>query len=553
MKDRLWFKSYVKGVPTSIDFRETTTPEFMEITAEKFGKRIALNFMGKMISYKELNELCNRFANALIDIGVKKGDRVALMLPNLPQMVIGYYGTWRAGAVPVPNNPLYTDRELEYQFNDCGAEYLVTLDLLAPRMLALRPKTKIKTIITAHINDYLPFPIKQLYPILKKGMYCKYEKAPDYYQFLDLMKASPKPTGIKNSLDDLALIPYTGGTTGPSKGVMLTHRNISCVTQMAQSWFFDFIEQEMMELATFPFFHMAGFNAVMTLAIINGWTMILVPRPEPQACLDLMVKYKPEIIPAVPTIYVGLLDMPEFHKQDLSFVTGFFSGAAPLALETINGLKEATGASIVEAYGMTESSTFISVTPWRGTLKPGSVGVPIPECDVKIVDIETGKKEVPLGEEGELIFTGPHRLKGYYNRPEETKNSIKDGWFYTGDIAKMDEDGYIYIVDRKKDMIIAGGYNIYPRDIDEVLFEHPKIVEACAVGVPHGYRGETVKAFVVVKEGETLTEEELDKYCRDKLAAYKVPKIYEFLDALPKSAVGKILRRELRDMELKKG
>jgi long-chain acyl-CoA synthetase len=553
MEERLWHKSYVEGVPTSIDFKKTTMPEFMRISAERFGNRTALIFMGKKISYTQLDEMCTRFANALIDLGVKKGDRVGLLLPNIPQVVIAYYGTWRAGAVPVPNNPLYTDRELEHQFNDSGTTVLVTLDLLAPRMLALKPKTKLKKIITAHINDYLPFPVKQLYPMLKKGMYCKYEKAPDYYEFLELMGgASSKPTGINPALDDLALIPYTGGTTGPSKGVMLTHKNISYVTQMAQSWFFDFVDKPMRELATFPFFHMAGFTAVMNISVINGWTAVLVPRPEPQAVLDLMVKYKPEIVPAVPTIYVGLLELPDLKKHDLSFVTGFCSGAAPLALETINDLKKATGADIVEAYGMTESSTFISVTPWRGKLKPGSVGVPIPECDVKIMDLETGKKEMPIGEEGEVIFTGPNRLEGYYNKPDETKNSIVDGWFYTGDIGKMDEDGYIYIVDRKKDMIIAGGYNIYPRDIDEVLFEHPKVMEACAVGVPDKYRGETVKAFIVMKEGETITEEELNKYCRDKLAAYKVPKIYEFMDSLPKSAVGKILRRELRDLEVKK-
>ena len=551
--DRVWHKSYVSGVPKSVVFEEITMPEVLTRTAEKFPKRTALLFLGKEISYASLERLVNRFANALIKLGVKRGDKVALLLPNIPQIVIAYYGIWRMGAIPIPNNPLYTDRELEHQLNDSGSTVLVTLDLLAPRMLALRPKTKVKQIITCHINDYLPFPTKQLFPRVKKGMYVKYEKAPDYHQFLDLIKdASPEFSGSPPSLDDIAFIPYTGGTTGVSKGVIITHRNVTCKNQMMEAWFSDLKDKPERELAIFPFFHLAGFTAVMIISIKMGWTAILVPRPDPRAVMDMMIKYKPTVIPAVPTIYVGLLGLPEFKKADLSFVKGFFCAAAPLAIETINDLKEATGAVIVEAYGLTESTGLVTLTPWRGRLKQGSAGVPLPNTDMKIVDLETGKKEVGVGQEGEIIFRGPQMCRGYYNMPQETKDTIRDGWFHTGDIGKVDEDGYIYIVDRKKDMIIAGGYNIYPREIDEVLFEHPKVSEACAVGVPDTYRGETVKAFVVVKPGESLTAEEIEKYCRENLAAYKVPKKYEFVESLPKSAVGKILRRELRDKELKK-
>jgi len=553
MQERIWHKSYVPQVPREIDIEEITINDILTRTAEKYPKRTALLFMGKKISYSELDQLVNRCANALVDLGVKPGDRVALLMPNIPQIVIAYYGAWRMGAVPVPNNPLYTDRELEHQLNDSGSTVLITLDLLAPRMLALKPKTKLKTIITAHINDYLPFPKKQLFPRLKKGMYFPYEPAPDYVQFTDLLKkASPEYSGTGPGLDDLAIIPYTGGTTGRSKGVVITHRSVTAVTQITRAWYFDVQDTPEKELAIFPFFHMAGFTAVMNLCVLNGWTDILIPRPEPQAVMDMILKYKPTIIPAVPTIYVGLLELEEFKKHSYPYVLGFFSGAAPLALETITALKEATGAGIVEAYGMTESTTIITMTPWRGTLKAGSVGTPICNTDLRIVDLETGTKDMPQGEEGEVIFKGPQMLQGYYNMPEETANSIRDGWFYTGDIGKFDEDGYLYIVDRKKDMIIAGGYNIYPRDIDEILFEHPKVVEACTVGVPDQYRGETVKAFIVVKPGETLTTEEMNTYCREKLAAYKVPKLYEFVDDLPKSAVGKILRRKLRDMEIEK-
>jgi len=553
MEKRIWHNAYMPEVPKSINYEELTMPEILTRTAKQFSGTDALLFMGKKITYDELEQLVNRFSNVLIAIGIKPGDRVSLLLPNIPQIVIAYYGIWRAGAVPVPNNPLYTDRELEHQFNDSGSTSLVTLDLLAPRMLKLRSKTKIKQIISCHINDYLPFPLKQLYPLLKKDMYKKFEEAPDFYEYRQIIETtSSQIPDIPISMDDLALIPYTGGTTGPSKGVVLTHRNVSYVTQSLKAWFFDLNNIHERELAVFPFFHLAGFTAVMNACILLGWTDVLVPKPEPKAVLDMIVKYKPTIIPAVPTIYVGLLGLPKFKQSDLRFVKGFFSGAAPLAIETINTLQEATGADIIEAYGMTESTTFITFTPWRGKLKPGSVGVPIPDTDLKIVDVDTGIKEMPIGEEGEVLFRGPQMCKGYYNKPDETANSIKDGWFYTGDIGKFDEDGYLYIVDRKKDMIIAGGFNIYPRDIDEVLFEHPKVLEACAIGVPDDYRGETVKAFVVPKPGETLTKEELDSFCRDRLTAYKVPRTYEFIDELPKSAVGKILRKDLRAMEIAK-
>ncbi len=550
---RIWHESYAPGVPGSIDFEEITAPEVLTRTAGKFPKRTALLFMGKKISYAELEQSASRFANALLALGVQRADKVALLLPNIPNIVIAYYGIWRIGAVPVPNNPMYTDRELEAQLNDSGATVLVTLDLLAPRMLALREKTKLEQIITCHVNDYLPFPAKQLFPILKKEMYRKYEEAPDYHEFRSLVdKASAEFGGRPPCLDDVALIPYTGGTTGVSKGVVLTHRNVTCKNQMMEAWFSDMKDLPERELAIFPFFHLAGFTAVMTFAIRMGWTDILVPRPDVPTVMEMMIKHKPTVVPAVPTIYVGLLGLPEFKEADLSSVKGFFCAAAPLALETINDLKAATGAQMVEAYGLSESTGLVTLTPWKGVLKPGSAGVPLPNTDMKIVDLETGETELPVGREGEIIFRGPQMCKGYYNMQEETAKAIRRGWFHTGDIGKVDDDGYVYIVDRKKDMIIAGGYNIYPRDIDEVLFEHPKVLEACAVGVPHAYRGETVKAFVVAKPGETLTEEELDTYCRENLAAYKVPKAYEFMDSLPKSTVGKVLRRELREMERNK-
>jgi len=548
-----WFDFYPEGVPRTIDYEETTLHEAFLRAAKEFPRKPALTFMGKVIDYEELLDLVNRFAASLSEMGVKKGSKVATLLPNLPQMVIAYYAALSLGASMVLNNPLYTDRELEHQLNDSESEFLVTLDLLAPRMIALKPKTGVKEIIICHINDYLPFPKKQLFPIVKKDMFRKIEKQEGVHEFLDLVKkAKPNPPKVKVTFDDIACFQYTGGTTGVSKGVLLTHGNLSKNVQQIIAWFPEFNPGEEVELGVLPFFHSFGMTTVMNLSLWNAWNIILIPRPEPQAILEALDAYKPTFMPAVPTMYVGMLRHPDFKKYDVTSLKGCFSGAAPLPMEVIREFEEATGSQICEAYGLSETSPAATINPFGGQTKVGSIGLPIPDTDLRIVDLETGKKEMPVGESGEVIIKGPQVTSGYYKRPDETKEAVRDGWLYTGDIGMMDEEGYFYIVDRKKDMIIAGGYNIYPRDIDEVLFEHPKVVEACAIGVPHEYRGETVKAYVVLKPGETSTEEEMIAYCKEKLAAYKVPKIIEFIDDLPKSAVGKILRKELRASEMEK-
>jgi long-chain acyl-CoA synthetase len=552
-QEKLWFKSYVPGVPREIQFEKITLPEVLTKNAKQFPHVPALLFMGKKISFPELEGLVNRFSRALLDLGVKKGDKVAILLPNLPQIVIAIYASFRIGAVAVMNNPLYTERELEYQFNDSDSTVLVSLDLLHPRVMKIRDKTKIRKVIYCHINDYLPFPKKQLFPIAKKQMFRKIEPQNGVYEFLDLIgKYSDAPLENAAAWDELGALIYTGGTTGVSKGVMLTHANISSNVQQFSAWFTDLKKGEDSVLAVFPFFHSAGFTAIQNYCIWMATTDILVPRPEPATVLEMLQKYKPRYLPAVPTIFVGLLNTEEFRKMDLSFIKGFFSGAAPLAADTLQQLKDLTGATMLEVYGLTETTPVITATPWKGKIKPGTVGTPISSTDIKIVDIDTGKEELKTGEPGEIIVKGPQVMKGYYKQPEETAHVLKDGWLYTGDIGMFDEDGYLTIVDRKKDMIIAGGYNIYPREIDEILFQHPKILEACSIGVPDAYRGETVKAYVVVKPGETLTADEVIQFSREKLAAYKAPKMVEFIDALPKSAVGKILRKEVKDMDRKK-
>jgi len=551
--DKPWFKFYPEGVPRAIDYEKITLPEAFRRTVKEFPRNKALTYMGKVITFAELGDMVDRFATALAAMGVKKGSRVATLLPNIPQMVIAYYGGMAAGASLVLNNPLYTDRELEHQLNDSESEYLVTLDLLAPRMIALKPKTKIKKIIICHINDYLPFPKKQLFPHVKKGMFVKIEPSPDIHEFVDLIKSTkPSPPKVTIGFDDLATFQYTGGTTGVSKGVMLTQSNLSCNVQQAKAWFPAFGKGTEIQIGVLPFFHSFGMTAVMNFSMWMGWNIILIPRPEPLAILQGIDQYKPTFMAAVPTMFVGILRHPDMKKYNISSLKGCFSGAAPLAMETIKEFEQVTGSQICEAYGLSETSPAATINPFGGKTKVGSIGLPVPDTDMKIVDLETGKKEMKVGEPGEVIIKGPQVTKGYYKKPEETKLSIRDGWLYTGDIGTMDEEGYFFIVDRKKDMIIAGGYNIYPRDIDEVLFEHPKVAEACAIGVPDPYRGETVKAFIVLKEGEAATADEMIAFCKEKLAAYKVPKIIEFIPALPKSAVGKILRKELREMEVEK-
>ena len=551
--ERLWHKSYCPGVPNEVDIVRITMPEALSRAAKNWPDTVAYIYMGKKITYRELEGLVNRFARALGDIGVKKGDKVAMLLPNIPEIGIANHAVYRLGAVTSMNNPLYTERELEYQLNDSDAEVLITLDLLLPRALKLKDKTRIRSIITCHINDFLPFPKKQLFPFVKKGMYRKVTPQEGVYEFMDLLNKYPD-TPVENAAgwDDIAALIYTGGTTGASKGAMLTHANISSVVQIFRAWFPDLNDADESLLGVYPIFHSAGYSVSQNLPFWCGWTCVLVPRPTPEVIVEMLKKFKPTFLPGVPTIYTGLLENKEFCSMDLSFVKGYFAGAAPLPEDTVNKLKDLHNASIYDVYGATENTAFATATPWGGKIKTGTVGVPLPNTEVKIVDLETGEKELPTGESGEICIKGPQVMKGYYKKEAETRESLRDGWFHTGDIGFFDDEGYLSVIDRKKDLIIGSGFNIYPKEIDEILFDHPGIIEACTIGVPDAYRGETVKAYVVLKHGAALTEKEIIDYCRANLAAYKVPQEIEFIDELPKSAVGKILRRELREIEISK-
>jgi len=551
--ERPWHASYSPGVPPEIEIRKITMAEALSNTARKYPNEVAYIYMGKKITYRDLEGLVNRFARALKALGVRRGDKVAMLLPNIPQVAIADHACYRLGAVTAMNNPLYTERELAYQLDDSDARVVVTLDLLLPRLVKIRNQTKIDTIITCHINDFLPFPVKQLFPFVKKDMYRKITTQTGVYQFMDLLKAHPEaPVQSEAAWDDLAALIYTGGTTGVSKGAMLTHENISAVIQIFRAWFPDLKDTGESLLGVYPVFHSAGYSVSQNFPFWSGWTCVLVPRPTPEAIVEQLRKFRPSFLPGVPTIYTGLLQNAEFRSMDLSFVKGYFGGAAPLPDDTVNELKTLHGAIINDVYGATENTAFATCTPWKGRVKSGTVGVPLPNTDIKIVDIETGETQMKTGQSGEVCIKGPQVMAGYYKKPDETAAALRDGWFYTGDIGVFDEDGYLSIVDRKKDLIIAGGFNIYPKEVDQVLFDHPKVLEACTIGVPDAYRGESVKAFIVLKAGENLTAGEVIAYCKDKLAAYKVPRDIEFLPELPKSAIGKILRRELKAKEMEK-
>lgn len=549
-QDSPWFAHYEEGVVRHIDYETTCIPEFLERSARQFPNNMALLFQGYKVTYRELNRMINCFAAYLAEAGIKKGDSVAILLPNMIQCVVAYYAILKIGGIVVMNNPLYSDRELEHQFNDSGAKVLFTIDLLGNRMIDLRPRTNIERIVIASIGDYLPFPKNLLFPLVakKKGLAASVKPADNVFRFKDILaSASESPPEVQLAFDDTAMYQYTGGTTGVSKGVILTHGNLSAQIQQIAAWFPKFNKGEEIMLGALPFFHVFGLSTAMNFAIYMGWGDILVPKPQPEPLLETIGKFKPTFAPLVPTMYIGMLNHPNIEKTDMTSIKGCFSGSAPLPVEIIKDFEKKTGAIIVEGFGMTESSPVTHVNPFAGgKRKVGSIGLPISDTQSKIVDLTDWEKEVPLGEPGELLIKGPQVMKGYRNNPEATAETLTDGWLHTGDIAQMDEEGYFYIVDRKKDMIISGGYNVYPRDIEEVFFENPKVLEAAAIGVPHSTRGEAIKVFVVLREGETATQEELIEFCKGKLATYKLPTEIEFRDELPKTNVGKVLKKDLR-------
>ncbi|HEX9692927.1 MAG TPA: long-chain fatty acid--CoA ligase [Gemmatimonadales bacterium] len=554
-----WLQHYDDGVPHKIDFVDQPLDAFLRSAAREFPDRDALIFMNGRLTFRALDDAVDRFATAIVRLGATTGTRVAIQLPNLPQFVIAYYGTLRAGAVATPTNPLYTSGEIEHQWKDAGAEIAVVADFVfASRVAPIRNRLPVREYIVAAIPEYLRFPLNVLAPFRLRRqsppLSAPIPNEPVIHRFrrlVDATAADPPSPPIR--MDDPCTLLYTGGTTGVSKGATLTHRNLSYNAQQLIAWTAGLERGGEVVLAMLPLFHSYGLTVAMNLGIGIAATQVLIPNPRDiPRILKAISKHRVTLAPAVPASYSAMVQHPNLAKYDLSSVKVCNSGSAPLPVEILERFEQITGGKITEGFGLTETSPVTHSNPVFGLRKPGSIGTPLPSTEARIVNAEDGMTAMPTNEVGELILRGPQVMRGYWNRPEADAEMLRDGWLYTGDLARMDEDGFFFIVGRKKDMIICSGFNVYPDEVDRMLMSHPAVLEAGTIGIPDPKRGETVKSFVVLRPGQTATEEELMAFCREGLAGYKVPRAIEFRVELPRSGVLKILRRQLRAEELAK-
>lgn len=558
MTDRPWLQHYDEGVPPELEFREETVCDWLDASAQAFPDRTALVFMGARMTYAALRTRVQRMATAFQRMGIGPGERVAIHLPNLPQAVIAYLGALRAGGEVVLTNPLYTAPEIEHQWHDAGCKVCVTTDFLFASVLeGHRSKLPITDYVIASIPEYLG-PIKRLLAPLKlrkmsPPLWAKVTAEDHVHRFRELVEQTPAKEHPPLELDRTAVLQYTGGTTGLSKAAVLTHRNLSWNVQQIDAWFPDSTSGTEVMLACLPLFHVFGMTVSMNWSMRRAMTIVLSPNPrDPEALLKAIEGEKVTIFPGVPAIYNMLNHHPSTAGANLSSVKACISGSAPIPLEVMSKFEENTGSIIVEGFGLSETSPVTHCNPLNGERRPGWIGVPVSNTDAKVVDVDDPTKELPAGEEGELLLHGPQVMQEYWQRPEDTAATlIGGGWLATGDLAVMSEDGYFRIVGRKKDMINCSGFKVYPDEIDAVLVEHDAILEAATIGIPHEERGETVRSYIVLAEGASLTAEALIEWCRERLAAYKVPREVKFLDELPKSTVMKVLRRELREMALR--
>ncbi len=523
-----WLKNYEERVPPNLSYPEISLGEMLEITTANYPEHIALVFNGESITYSHLLDMVNRTAAGLYALGVNKGDRVAIMLPNCPQWVVAYFAVLKLGAIVVQTNPLYVERELEYQLNNSGAETIVVLDSLINRIANIKEHTYLKRVISVSLAE----PANN-------------ENCLDFGSLLRDYPAVPPVVAI-DPKEDIALLQYTGGTTGTSKGVILTHYNLIVNVCQARTWL-PVVQGEERFLTVLPLFHVYSMTLNNNLAVFLGGSQYLLPKFDLYTVLKVINDYKPTMFFGAPSIYIAIINHPSLRDYDLKSINYCVSGSATLPPEVSEKFNELTGGTLVEGYGLSEASPVTHVNPFDGNDKIGSIGLPLPDTIAKIVDLDTGTVEQPINEAGELIIKGPQVMKGYWNMLDETNLTLREGWLFTGDIAKMDEDGFFYIVDRKKDVIISCGLKTYPKEVEEVLFEHPKVMEAAVVGVPDPAKGEVVKAFVVLQNGQTASQKELIAYCRQRLASYKVPRFVEFREFLPKTNVGKVLRKALRE------
>lgn len=558
MKDRPWVEHYDKGVPAAIEYPQAPLFHFLDDSARKYPDRACTIFKGAVVTYKEMNDISDHLAAALVDMGVKKGDRVGIFMPNSPQFVMAYYAILKAGGVVVATNPLYTAPEIEHQASDAGIEVMFVMTNFYKTIKAAQPKTRIKKLIVTNLKEALPPLLRLLFTLAKEkkgGFRIEGGLAEGEVWMQDLIAkyASASRPALEIGPDDTALFQYSGGTTGVSKGAVAMHRNVVANTLQIKSWMTGLEPGKEVVLMAIPLFHVYGMVAGMNFAMSNGGSMVMVPNARDlKDVLDNISKYKATIFPGVPALYNGINNHPDVKagKYNLSSIKACISGSAPLLRETKEQFEQLTGGKVFEGYGLSEAPTATHCNPLNGVNKTGSIGMPLPDVDVKIVSLDDGETILGQGEVGEIIIHGPQVMKGYHNMPTETANTLrtmKDGktWLFTGDIAQMDEDGYFYIVDRKKELIKPGGFQVWPREVEEALAANPKVLEVGVAGIPDPYRGETVKAWIVLKPGESADEAELKAWCKERLAPYKVPTHYEFRSELPKTTVGKILRREL--------
>ncbi|MHB8510742.1 MAG: long-chain-fatty-acid--CoA ligase [Actinomycetota bacterium] len=546
----IWLDHYPDGVPKHIDIPEIPLTELLDRTAAEMPNRPALDFQGSRMTYAQLRSNVDRFASGLSKLGVSKGTRVGIIMPNIPQNVIAYFATLRLGGIVVENNPLYTERELTHQLSDAGVEVVVTLDLFYEKVKAIRDELpKLREVVVTDVFDGLHGLKGTLGRLLKGKELSKPVPASEpVKQYRVLMRGAARsvPQAPLNPKEDLALLQYTGGTTGLSKGVMLTHYNLVANVLQNYAWLPDVQRGKEVVVCALPIFHAYGQTVCMSLGLYAGALLVLVANPRDfDGLLKTVNRTHPTLFPGVPTLYIALLNNPNISKTNMRSIRACISGAAPLPIEVQEQWEKVTGGRLVEGYGLSETSPSSHGNPVLGKRKIGTIGIPLPNTDCKLVDVEDPSKEVAPPGPGEICIKGPQVMQGYWNKPEETAEVLKDGWLHTGDIAEVDEEGYFKIVDRKKDMILVGGFNVYPRDIEEVLFTNPKILEATVAGIPDPKSGESVKAFIVLKPGATATAEEIIAFCRERLTPYKVPHHVEFRSELPKTMVGKVLRRQL--------
>jgi long-chain acyl-CoA synthetase len=546
--ERPWLRHYDDGVPSSLEYPRVPLYQLLDDAAAHAPRRAAARFLGRRVSYGELKQASDTLAFALRGLGVSPGDRVALLLPNAPPFIIAYYGILKAGAVVVPLNPLASADELAAQLSDCGAETLITIPLFAATAAELRERTPVRRLVVARLADYLPMPLR-LPMALREMRQLGGAKGARPLELRALLAANPPDPFAPAAVEpgSLAVLLYSGGTTGAAKGIMLSHA--ACVANAHQLRAWGKLDASDRVLAVLPLFHGYGMSVNMNAALLASATIVLVPRFNARDVLRTIQREKPTFFTGVPTMFVAFSNLPDLKRYNLSSLKGIFVGAAPLTAAIKDGFEGRTGGRMIEGYGLTEAVTAIMANPYQGQHKLGSIGVPFPDVEMKIVGLEEGRDGAPLGprELGEIVLRSPTLMLGYYNRPEATAAALRDGWLYTGDIGYMDEDGYFYITDRKKDLIIVGGFNVFPREVEELLYQHPAVREGVVVGVPDPYAGERLKAFVVLKEGASATEEEIIAFLRERLTRYKVPAAVEFRAELPKTMIGKILRRALRE------